>query len=50
MGTDGSDSDSKYISFLILMTLLWFIIMPFELYLYLKVNKATEICLKQESK
>lgn len=50
MGTNGGDSDSKYISFLILMTLLWFIVMPFELYLYIKVNKATEICLKQENK
>lgn len=44
MGTDGSDSDSKYISFLILMTLLWFLILPFELYMYIKVNKAVAIC------
>ena len=44
MGTDGSDSDSKYISFLVLMTLLWFIVLPFELYMYIKVNKAVAMC------
>lgn len=44
MGTDGSDSDSKWISFLIMMTLLWFIILPFELHLYIKVNKAVAMC------
>ena len=44
MGTNGSDSDSKYISFLVLMTLLWFIIMPFELYMYIKVNQAVAMC------
>jgi hypothetical protein len=49
MGTDGSDSDSKYISFLVLMTLLWFLVLPFELYLYIKVNQHTNICTKQEN-
>jgi hypothetical protein len=50
MGTNGSDSDGKYISFLLLMTILWFIVLPFELYLYIKVNQHINICIKQENK
>lgn len=51
MGADSGDSDSKFISVLILMTLLWFIILPFELYMYIKVNKAVAMCTaSQENK
>lgn len=46
MGTNNSDSSSEtaYISFLILLTLLFFIILPFELYLYIIVKDAVESC------
>ncbi len=32
------------------MTLLWFIVMPFELYLYIKVNKAVAMCEASQEK
>ena len=46
MGTNNSDSSSEtaYVSFLILLTLLFFIILPFELYLYIIVKDAVEAC------
>ena len=46
MGTNNSNSSSEtaYVSFLILLTLLFFIILPFELYLYIIVKDAVEAC------
>lgn len=46
MGTNNSNSSSEtaYVSFLILLTLLFFIILPFELYLYIIVKDAVESC------
>lgn len=46
MGTNNSNSSSEtaYVSFLVLLTLLFFIIMPFELYLYIIVKDAVEMC------
>ena len=48
MGTNNSDSSSEtaYVSFLILLTLLFFIILPFELYLYIIVKDAVAACSK----
>ena len=48
MGTNNSDSSSEtaYISFLVLLTLLFFLILPFELYLYIIVKDAVEACKK----
>jgi len=46
MGTNNSTSSSEtaYISFLVLLTLLFCIILPFELYLYIIVKDAVEAC------
>ena len=46
MGTNSSDTSSEtvYVSFLVLLTLLFFIILPFELYLYIIVKDAVEAC------
>ena len=46
MGTNNSDNSSEtaYISFLVLLTLLFFIILPFELYLYIIVKDAVAAC------
>jgi hypothetical protein len=46
MGTNDSNSsgETAYVSFLILLTLLFFIILPFELYLYIIVKDAVEAC------
>ena len=48
MGTNNSTSSSEitYVSFLVLLTLLWFIIMPFELYLYIIVTDHVQTCPK----
>jgi uncharacterized membrane protein SpoIIM required for sporulation len=48
MGTNSSNSSSEtaYVSFLVLLTLLWFIIMPFELYLYIIVTDHVQTCPK----
>jgi hypothetical protein len=48
MGNNNSDgsSDTAYISFLVLLTLLFFIILPFELYLYIIVRDAVAACNK----
>lgn len=48
MGTNSSDTSSEtvYVSFLVLLTLLFFIILPFELYLYIIVKDAVEACKK----
>lgn len=48
MGVNGSDSDDKFISVLVLMSLLWFLVLPFELYLYIKVNQAVNMCMKEK--
>lgn len=40
----GSSSETAYISFLILLTLLFFIILPFELYLYIAVKDHLQTC------
>lgn len=48
MGTNDSDSDNKFISVLLLMSLLWFLVLPFELYLYIKVQQAVNICMKEK--
>ena len=50
MGTNNSDSSSEtaYVSFLILLTLLFFIILPFELYLYIVVKDAVEMCYRSK--
>jgi hypothetical protein len=47
MGTNSS-GDDKFISMLLLMSLLWFLVLPFELYLYIKVNQAVNICMKEK--
>ena len=46
MGNNNSNSSSEtaYISFLVLLTLLFFIILPFELYLYIIVKDAVAAC------
>ena len=46
MGTNNSTSSSEtaYVSFLVLLTLLFFIILPFELYLYIIVKDAVAAC------
>jgi hypothetical protein len=46
MGVNNSNSSSEtaYISFLILLTLLFFLILPFELYLYIIVKDAVAAC------
>ena len=46
MGTNviNSSSETAFVSFLILLTLLFFIILPFELYLYIIVKDAVEMC------
>jgi len=51
MGTNTSTSSSEtaFISFLILLTLLFFIILPFELYLYIIVKDAVEMCYKAKA-
>ena len=48
MGTNSvnSSSETAFVSFLILLTLLFFIILPFELYLYIIVKDAVEMCYK----
>jgi hypothetical protein len=48
MGTNSGNSSSEtaFVSFLILLTLLFFIILPFELYLYIIVKDAVEMCYK----
>ena len=50
MGTNNSDSSSEtaYVSFLVLLTLLFFIILPFELYLYIIVKDAVEFCYRSK--
>ena len=50
MGTNSSDSSSEtvYVSFLVLLTLLFFIILPFELYLYIVVKDAVEFCYRSK--
>ena len=47
MGTNGS-GDDKFISVLLLMSLLWFLVLPFELYLYIKVNQHINSCMKEK--
>ena len=46
MGVNNSNSSSEtaYISFLILLTILFFLILPFELYLYIIVKDAVAAC------
>ncbi len=39
-----SSSETAYISFLVLLTLLFFLILPFELYLYIIVKDAVAAC------
>ena len=48
MGTNNSTSSSEtaYISFLVLLSLLFFIILPFELYLYIVVHDHVQTCPK----
>ena len=48
MGTSNSTSSSEttYVSFLVLLTLLFCIVMPFELYLYIIVQDHVQTCPK----
>lgn len=48
MGTTSgtSSSETAYVSFLVLLTLLFFVILPFELYLYIIVNEHVQTCPK----
>jgi hypothetical protein len=50
MGTNNntSSSETAYVSFLVLLTLLFFIILPFELYLYIIVKDAVEFCYRSK--
>ena len=48
MGTNTgtASSETAFVSFLILLTMLFFIILPFELYLYIIVKDAVAMCYK----
>jgi len=42
--SSSTSSETTYVSFLVLLTLLFFIILPFELYLYIIVKDAVKAC------
>lgn len=48
MGTNdlNNSGETAFVSFLILLTLLFCLILPFELYLYIIVKDAVEMCYK----